>query len=580
MLSRHAVSPKVLLPRRPDLSFIQAARLISTNTAINRSLRKLKKNPRNRDTTGKPRSLEPVFGSKDGKPTIQPRSRLTSQYAAPDLTAPLRKQTRNESRYDYPKKFIEAERQYDDLKKQARIQSQYENLKTPTRAGSQSEYPKRPNRFQSQYDNFRQPNKAESQYDYSRKPGGNRATRRAERFGDSANDSAKDEVTDLAQLLPGRPRAYQSAHHDHSKDTRSLHEALDKEADGNGRPMRKYRKLPSENLPEWPYQSEAPLALPYTTSASEFLYGTSVIKAALQAARRKFYKLYMYDGDNREVRDQDAAIRKLALKNDLTVERVKGDWLRLMDRMSQGRPHNGYILEASSLPKLPVTAIQRVENPQRFFNAVLDHQSREDEAINGTNTSLKYQPAFPRYPFILLLDGILDSGNLGAIMRSAFFLGVDAVAVSNHSAPFSPVALKASAGAAESLPLMTVAQPSTFIEACKRNGWKVYAADAPNESSTRRQKSLTSSNLGHPLRNHPCMLIFGSEGEGLRWKIQEKADLGVGIEGQRRGQSGVDSLNVSVAAGVLCEAFLRKPNSSKNLNGSRMTGVEAEKSLF
>ena len=76
------------------------------------------------------------------------------------------------------------------------------------------------------------------------------------------------------------------------------------------------------------------------------------------------------------------------------------------------------------------------------------------------------------------------------------------------------------------------------------------------------------------------MLIFGSEGEGLRWKIQEKADLGVGIEGQRRGQSGVDSLNVSVAAGLLCEAFLRKPNSSKNLNGSRMTGEEAEKSLF
>ena len=327
MLSRHAASSKVLLPRRPDLSFIQATRLISTNTAINRSLRKLKKNPQNRDTTRKPRSLEPVFGSKDGKPTIQPRSRLTSHYAAPDLTSPLRKQTRTESRYDYPKKFIEADRQYDDLKKQARIQSQYENLKTPTRAGSQSEYPKRPNRFQSQYD-------------YSRKPGGNRATRRAERFGDTANDSAKNEVTDLAQLLPGRPRAYRSAHYDHSEDTRSLHEALDKEADGNGRPMRKYRKLPSENLPQRPYQSEAPLALPYTTSASEFLYGTSVIKAALQAARRKFYKLYMYDGDNREVRDQDAAIRKLALKNDLTVERVKGDWLRLMDRMSQGRPHN------------------------------------------------------------------------------------------------------------------------------------------------------------------------------------------------------------------------------------------------
>ena len=53
--------------------------------------------------------------------------------------------------------------------------------------------------------------------------------------------------------------------------------------------------------------------------------------------------------------------------------------------------------------------------------------------------------------------------------------------------------------------------------------------------------------------------MLGGEGEGLRQILQRKADYIVGVEGQRIGQGGVDSLNVSVAAGVLCEAFLRRP---------------------
>ena len=65
------------------------------------------------------------------------------------------------------------------------------------------------------------------------------------------------------------------------------------------------------------------------------------------------------------------------------------------------------------------------------------------------------------------------------------------------------------------------------------------------------------------MQEHPCLLVLGGEGEGLRWNIQSKADLKVGIEGMRAGHIGVDSLNVSVAAGLLCEAFLRSPAVSK-----------------
>jgi len=136
---------------------------------------------------------------------------------------------------------------------------------------------------------------------------------------------------------------------------------------------------------------------------------------------------------------------------------------------------------------------------------------------------------------------------------------VDAVAYSQRNcAPFSPVTLKASAGASESIRLLSVNHPQKFVEDSQRNGWKVYAAVAPTDFSKENrhgQPYLSTSSLVCPARNHPCVLMLGGEGEGLRWNLQKKADYLVGIEGQRLGQGGVDSLNVSVAAGILCEAF-------------------------
>jgi len=133
---------------------------------------------------------------------------------------------------------------------------------------------------------------------------------------------------------------------------------------------------------------------------------------------------------------------------------------------------------------------------------------------------------------------------------------------SRSSAPISPVALKASAGATETLPLISVNQPGGFLDNCKKNGWKIYAAASPGSHKSPNSNSYVSTTtLGSPVRDRPCILVLGGEGEGLRWDIQKKASFDVGIEGQRIGQGTVDSLNVSVAAGILCEAFLRKPKS-------------------
>ena len=81
------------------------------------------------------------------------------------------------------------------------------------------------------------------------------------------------------------------------------------------------------------------LSIPYTTPASQFLYGTSVVIAALHSKRRKLYKLYLYSGDDRSS-VPDASLRRLARARGIETIIIKSDGLSLMDRMSGGRPHN------------------------------------------------------------------------------------------------------------------------------------------------------------------------------------------------------------------------------------------------
>ena len=342
------------------------------------------------------------------------------------------------------------------------------------------------------------------------------------------------------------------------------------------------------------FDNRIPLAVPYTTPASEFLYGTSVVEAAMSSRsfpRRKLYKLYIYTGENRENADRDSGIERLARKNGVDVFHVKNDWLRLMDKMSGGRPHNGYILEASPLPRLPITSLGElaVKDDEPGFEVVVDHQSREEAAVNGTSSFIRVpRSTSGRKPFVLLLDSILDPGNLGGIIRTASFLGVSAIAISTRNcASFSPVVLKASAGASENVTLFSVNKPQGFIVDSQQSGWKVFAAVAPSgrdDSSVRT--AISTDELEDPLAKDPCILMLGSEGEGLRWNLRSKADIDLSIRGSGRSHS-VDSLNVSVATGILCSAFLKRSNSRKStfaaepdIQTPRVRDVEPVRDLF
>lgn len=318
-----------------------------------------------------------------------------------------------------------------------------------------------------------------------------------------------------------------------------------------------------------PRPEPAPLSVTYTTAASQFLYGKSVVEAALRSSRRQFYHLYIYGGANRQKPTNDALIHALAKRKNIPTTILSQDGgLRLLDKMSASRPHNGFVLEASPLPQPPLTALAPLPtdyttNPR--CAVTLAHQSAEDAAINGQPTSLPAPPSPTHKPLVLILDQILDPGNLGAILRTASFLGATAVGITRHgSAPLTPVALKASAGAAESLALFSVSALPEFLNASRANGWTVYAAVAEGPASgggggglkQRRQVDVRDVSETDPLRREPCVLLVGNEGEGLARLLVKKADYEVNIPNLAVPGSGVDSLNVSVAVGLLCSAFL------------------------
>lgn len=148
-----------------------------------------------------------------------------------------------------------------------------------------------------------------------------------------------------------------------------------------------------------------PESLPYTTAASEFIYGHSSVLAAIKANRRKLYSLYIHSrGASR-----DGLMARIRANKLFSITKEVGDeYLRAMDKASSGRPHNGVILEASALPVPPITELKTASIKDESFSIALDSQSAEDAAINGKQELYSYQSAGWRHPLILYVDGVVS----------------------------------------------------------------------------------------------------------------------------------------------------------------------------
>jgi 23S rRNA (guanosine2251-2'-O)-methyltransferase len=141
-------------------------------------------------------------------------------------------------------------------------------------------------------------------------------------------------------------------------------------------------------------------------------------------------------------------------------------------------------------------------------------------------------------PLLLMLDGVHDPHNFGAILRSADGAGVNAVIIRHHrQAPVTDVVVKTSAGAAYTVPVFVVSNLSQALRTLSELGfWSVVAVAGPDTKPY------------HEYRwNFKTLLIVGAEGSGVSDLLKRTADerIAIPLYGQ------LDSLNVSVATGIL-----------------------------
>ena len=149
-------------------------------------------------------------------------------------------------------------------------------------------------------------------------------------------------------------------------------------------------------------------------------------------------------------------------------------------------------------------------------------------------------------PLLLVLDGVTDPHNLGAIIRTALLCGAHGVVIPRRGGvPVTPTVLKSSAGAAARLPVARVANIGEAVRRLKAQNVFVYCADMDGRPAF--QQNLTG----------PIALVAGSEGSGVSPLVKSLCD-GVLSLPMAGGGTGVDSFNVSVATGIILYEIMRQ----------------------
>jgi 21S rRNA (GM2251-2'-O)-methyltransferase len=224
-----------------------------------------------------------------------------------------------------------------------------------------------------------------------------------------------------------------------------------------------------------------------------------------------------------------------------------------LNLMTDGAPHQGVVLAAAPLawPRLaglPAPA----------------------DAAAAAAAAAASPPGPSSPPVWLALDEVCDPQNLGAILRSAHFLGAAGVLLSpTNCAPPSPAVSKASAGALEWVAVHAASRPlPAVLRAAAEAGWDVVGAAS---SSGRRGADAGVGGAASPgpggrpaTTRPPTVLVLGSEGGGLRPAVAAACGRFISVErggdgpGLGSGPGAVDSLNVSAAAAVLLHRLVAR----------------------
>ena len=156
------------------------------------------------------------------------------------------------------------------------------------------------------------------------------------------------------------------------------------------------------------------------------------------------------------------------------------------------------------------------------------------------------------YSLVVVLDGVEDPHNLGAIMRTADASGVDGIVIpERRAAAVTGTVVKSSAGASEHLPVAKVTNIARTLEDLKAKGLWMVGLDERGKQ-----------NYDDVDYNMDCAIVLGSEGKGLHDLVGKKCDFLVSIPMLGK----VPSLNVSVAAGVVLYETVRQRRAKEASN--------------
>lgn len=242
------------------------------------------------------------------------------------------------------------------------------------------------------------------------------------------------------------------------------------------------------------------------------------------------------------------------------VERVT-----IAEGAHEGRLHDLFELaRAAGVPvrRAPRAELQRMAAPGANHQGVIANVAAvayrdADELIERLSALVGTDAP----PLVVILDGVEDPRNLGAIIRTAECAGVDALFIpERRAAGLTETAAKAAAGALEYLPVARAANVARLVEDLKGRGIWTVGTDA-------------DANIDYTEWDwtQPCALLFGGEGAGLRRLVRERCDALVRIPLRGR----ISSLNVSVAAGIVLYEAVRQrttaPGSAYEQN--RTAGV-------
>lgn len=228
------------------------------------------------------------------------------------------------------------------------------------------------------------------------------------------------------------------------------------------------------------------------TRTGELLYGAHPIIEMLKAKKRKLISIYT-------TKPLPKAWERIAPHLPKFVPNIQYVSRDILDRMSGTTDHNGVVAWVT---------------PFKYATNVFDPVKK---------------------PFIVLLDSLQDVRNLGAVLRSAYCIGVDGIVMcKTKAAPLTPAAFKASAGLAEHIDIYQTASLKSAVVELKKAGYNFYMAVLNGkDASTVEYKK-------------PLCLVIGNEATGITPDLQK---MGQAVTLQQRSPD--ISYNASVAAGIL-----------------------------